>query len=221
MTWDWAYAWEILPILLKALIVTLEASALGFFIAVFLGLAIALARRSPLTWLSVPVGAFAEFIRSTPLLVQLFFLYFVLPQQFGIQMTAFTTGVVGLGLHYATYTAEVYRAGLDAVPRGQWEAAIALDFSPWRTYSNIVLPQAIPPVVPVLGNYLIAIFKDSALLSAITAVELMQQAKILGSRTFQYLEPMTMAGLIYLAISLIAAFFIGRAEQRIKRRYVR
>lgn len=221
MTWDWAYAWEILPILLKALIVTLEASALGFFIAVFLGLAIALARRSPLTWLSVPVGAFAEFIRSTPLLVQLFFLYFVLPQQFGIQMTAFTTGVVGLGLHYATYTAEVYRAGLDAVPRGQWEAAIALDFSPRRTYTNIVLPQAIPPVVPVLGNYLIAIFKDSALLSAITAVELMQQAKILGSRTFQYLEPMTMAGLIYLAISLIAAFFIGRAEQRIKRRYVR
>lgn len=221
MTWDWAYAWEILPLLLNALVTTLEASALGFVIAAFLGLAIALARRSRISWLSIPVGAFAEFIRSTPLLVQLFFLYFVLPQQFGIQMTAFTTGVVGLGLHYATYTAEVYRAGLDAVPRGQWEAAIALDFSPRRTYTNIVLPQAIPPVVPVLGNYLIAIFKDSALLSAITAVELMQQAKILGSRTFQYLEPMTMAGLLYLAISLIAAFFIGRLEWRIKRRYVR
>lgn len=221
MTWDWAYAWEILPLLLNALIVTLEASALGFVIAAFLGLLIALARRSRHSWLSIPVGAFAEFVRSTPLLVQLFFLYFVLPQQFGIQMTAFTTGVVGLGLHYATYTAEVYRAGLDAVPRGQWEAAIALDFSPWRTYTNIVLPQAVPPVVPVLGNYLIAIFKDSALLSAITAVELMQQAKILGSRTFQYLEPMTMAGLIYLAISLISAFFIGRLEHRIRRRYVR
>lgn len=221
MTWDWAYAWEILPLLLNALVTTLQASALGFVIAAFLGLAIALARRSRFSWLSIPVGAFAEFIRSTPLLVQLFFLYFVLPQQFGIQMTAFTTGVVGLGLHYATYTAEVYRAGLDAVPRGQWEAAIALDFSPRRTYTNIVLPQAIPPVVPVLGNYLIAIFKDSALLSAITAVELMQQAKILGSRTFQYLEPMTMAGLLYLAISLIAAFFIGRLEWRIKRRYVR
>jgi polar amino acid transport system permease protein len=211
MIWDWDYALDVLPKLLDALIVTVQAALAGFAIALVLGLMIALARRSGKLWLSVPVGAIAEFIRSTPLLVQLYFLFFVMPG-FGVQTTPFITGVIGLGLHYATYTAEVYRAGLDAVPRGQWEAAWALDFSPLHTFRSIILPQALPPVVPVLGNYLIAIFKDTPLLSAITVLEMMQVAKIEGSETFQYLEPLTIVGLLFLIVSLISAVLIGRLE---------
>jgi polar amino acid transport system permease protein len=218
MIWDWDFTWEVLPRLLDALIVTVQAALIGFAIAVVLGLAIALARRSRFLWLRLPVGAVAEFIRSTPLLVQLYFLYFVLPGV-GIEMTAFTAGVIGLGLHYSTYTAEVYRAGLDGVPRGQWEAALALDFSPLHTYRAIILPQAIPPMVPVLGNYLIAIFKETPLLSAITVLEMMQVAKISGSETFQYLEPLTIVGLLFLIVSLISAVLIRQLEKRLNVRH--
>jgi polar amino acid transport system permease protein len=218
MIWDWDFTWEVLPRLLDALIVTVQAALIGFAIAVVLGLAIALARRSRFWWLRLPVGAVAEFIRSTPLLVQLYFLYFVLPAV-GIEMTAFTAGVLGLGLHYSTYTAEVYRAGLDGVPRGQWEAALALDFSPLHTYRAIILPQAIPPMVPVLGNYLIAIFKETPLLSAITVLEMMQVAKISGSETFQYLEPLTIVGLLFLIVSLISAVLIRQLEKRLNVRH--
>ncbi len=212
MIWDWEFAWTVLPDLLDALIVTVEAALIGFVIAVVLGLLIALARRSDHLWLRLPVAGVAEFIRSTPLLVQLYFLYFVLPG-FGFRMTAFMTGVIGLGLHYSTYTAEVYRAGLDGVPRGQWEAALSLDFSPLHTYRAIILPQAIPPMVPVLGNYLIAIFKETPLLSAITVLEMMQVAKITGSETFQYLEPLTIVGLLFLIVSLISAVGIRQLEK--------
>jgi polar amino acid transport system permease protein len=113
-----------------------------------------------------------EFIRSTPLLIQIFFMFFVLPK-FGIAMPAFLTGVLALGLHYSSYCAEVYRAGLENIPRGQWEAALALNLSPSRTYRDIIIPQAIPPVVPALGNYLVALFKETPLLSAIAVLELM------------------------------------------------
>jgi polar amino acid transport system permease protein len=214
MIWDWNYAFAVAPKLLDALIVTVQAALAGFAIALVLGLLIALARRSRFLWLSLPVAGAAEFIRSTPLLVQLYFLFFVMPG-FGLQMSPFLTGVIGLGLHYATYTAEVYRAGLDAVPRGQWEACVALDFSPFHTLRAIILPQSLPPVIPVLGNYLIAIFKDTPLLSAITVLEMMQVAKIEGSETFQYLEPLTIVGLLFLIVSLISALLIGRLERHL------
>jgi polar amino acid transport system permease protein len=120
-----------------------------------------------------------------------------------------------MGLHYSTYTSEVYRAGLEAIPRGQWEAATALNFSPLRVYSNFIIPQAIPPIVPALGNYLVGMFKDSPLLSAIAVVELMQRAKIIGSETFRYLEPVTLVGLFFIALSLVASALIRRVEWRL------
>src|SRR5690606_29780824 len=107
------------------------------------------------------------------LLIQLYFLYYVLPTT-GIVLSPMVTGVIGLGLHYSSYTAEVYRAGINAVPRGQWEAARSLHLNRWQTYRHVILPQAIPPMIPVLGNYLIAMFKDTPLLSAITIVEMLQ-----------------------------------------------
>src|SRR3546814_20683718 len=111
-----------------------------------------------------PVTGLVEFIRSTPLLIQIYFLYFVFPE-FGIVLPALTAGVLAIGVHYATYCSEVYRAGLENIPRGQWEASIALNLSPYRTFRDIIIPQAIPPIVPALGNYLVALFKSTPLLS--------------------------------------------------------
>src|SRR5690606_6680955 len=149
---DWGYALSIIPVLAQASIVTIEVTILGFIVAAVLGLVLAILRMSPLRIVSVPTGLFIEFIRSTPLLIQIFFLYFVFPE-FGVTLVAFVAGVIALGLHYATYCSEVYRAGLDNVPRGQWEASIALNLSGYHTFRDVIIPQAIPPVVPALGNY--------------------------------------------------------------------
>ena len=214
MTWDWNFALEILPELLRALIVTVEATLAGSAIAMVLGLVLALLRRSRTRLVSFPTVGFIEFVRSTPLLVQLYFLFFVLPN-YGVTLSPFVTGVIVLGLHYATYTSEVYRAGIEGVPRGQWEAARAMNFSRGRTWSSVILPQAIPAVTPALGNYVNAMFKDTPLLSAITVIELLNQAKAIGSQTFRYLEPVTIVGVLFLLVSYATAFLIRRLEVRL------
>jgi polar amino acid transport system permease protein len=219
MLWDWDYALEILPILGKAAIITVEATFLGFVIAASLGLVFAILRMLGPA-IATPVTILVELVRSTPLLIQIFFLYFVLPK-FGVTLDAFTAGVLALGLHYATYCSEVYRAGLENIPRGQWEASTALNLSLVTTFKDIILPQAIPPVVPALGNYLVALFKETPLLSAIAVLELMQTAKILGSETFRYVEPITLVGVIFLSMSLVSAAGIRWVERALNRRIVR
>ncbi|QEX14809.1 ectoine/hydroxyectoine ABC transporter permease subunit EhuD [Hypericibacter terrae] len=220
MFWDWNFTAEILPLLAQASLVTLAATVLGFGIAITLGLAFAIGRMYGPGWLSLPLAGLIEFIRSTPLLIQIFFVYFVFPE-IGITLGAMTAGVLALGVHYATYCSEVYRAGLANVPRGQWEASTALNLSPYHTFRDVIIPQAIPPVVPALGNYLVALFKDTPLLSAIAVLELMQTAKIIGSDNFRYTEPITMVGVIFLLFSLVAAGLIRLVESRLGRRIIR
>jgi polar amino acid transport system permease protein len=215
--WSWEYTWQILPELARAAVITVEATVLGFAIAAVLGLVFAILRMSKNPWIANPVAGFIEFVRGTPVLIQIFFMFYVLPQ-FGITMPALLTGVLALGLHYATYCSEVYRAGLDNIPRGQWEAATALNLTPYRTFKDVIIPQAIPPVAPALGNYFIAMFKETPLLSAIAVVELMQTAKILGSFSFRYLEPITLVGAFFLAMSLIASALNQQVERWLKRR---
>lgn len=212
MSFDFGFALELLPRLGRALGVTLQATIVGMALALGLGLAWAALRRSPSPWLARPVSWGVEFVRSTPLLVQLYFLYYVLPAA-GFAASPLLTGLLALGLHYSAYTAEVYRAGIDAVPRGQWEAAAALGFGRWHTWRAVILPQALPPIVPVLGNYLIAMLKDTPILAAITVVELLQTAKLIGAETFRYLEPLTLVGLIFLVLSLVAAQGVRRVER--------
>jgi len=215
---DWRYAWDTLPALGAALVVTLQATAGGMAIALVLGLALALARRSQRAWIAWPAGATIEFVRSTPLLVQIYFLFYVLPEA-GLRASPLVTGVLALGVHYAAYCAEVYRAGLESVPRGQWEAAAALNLGRFRTLAAVIVPQAIPPVVPALGNYLVAMFKDTPLLSAITVVELLQTAKLVGAERFRYVEPLTLVGILFLVLSLVSAAGIGWVERRLQSRH--
>ncbi|MGB8621296.1 MAG: ectoine/hydroxyectoine ABC transporter permease subunit EhuD [Paracoccaceae bacterium] len=211
---EWAFATSILPILLRGMVITIEATVLGFFIALILGLILAVLKGAPARIISWPAAAITEFIRDTPLLVQLFFLYYVLPE-YGIVLPAFLTGALALGVQYSAYTSEVYRAGLEAITRGQKEAARALNLSSTRTFTHIVLPQAVPRIIPAMGNYLVSIMKDVPVLSVVTVLEMLNVAKIIGDRTFNYLLPLSMVGGLYLVLTLMASAGVRFLDTRL------
>ncbi|GAA0835971.1 MAG: ectoine/hydroxyectoine ABC transporter permease subunit EhuD [Marinomonas sp.] len=213
LTWDWAFVWQVLPMILSAAKVTLLATLLGSLLAVTVGLIFALLRRGPSKLIRIVVYWLMEFIRSTPLLIQIFFLYYVMPE-FGISMSPLVTGVIALGVHYGAYLSEVFRSGIEGVDKGQWEASRALNLTTLDTYKDIILPQAIRPMIPATGNYIIAMFKETPQLSAITLLEMLQVAKIIGSENFRYLEPFTLVGVLYLCFSLLAAYSIHHIERR-------
>lgn len=211
--WSWTFAWNILPEILQAIQTTIMATLAGFALALIGGLVFAFGRRSKNRVISWSSAGIIEFVRSTPLLVQLYFIFYGLPAV-GISLGPFTSGVLGLGIHYSSYLSEVYRSGIDAVPRGQWEAACALNFSKSQTWMRIILPQAIRPVIPVLGNYLIVMFKETPILSAITLVEMLLTAKIIGSESFRYLEAFTLVGILFFLLSYGSSLLIKRLEMR-------
>lgn len=213
MIWNWDYAWQVLPAILQGLLVTLEATVLGSLLAYVLGLVLALLRRSRIWIVSTVTWLIIEFIRSTPLLVQLFFWFFVLPQA-GVTLSPLVAGVLGLGLHYATYTAEVYRAGIDGVPKGQWEAARALSLPQSRTWTAVILPQAIPRVLPALGNYTISMLKETPLLLAIGVLDIAGSAFEVASLNFRYVEPLTIAGVLFLLLSYPSSLLVRYLERR-------
>lgn len=215
MTWDMEFALEILPRILRAIPTTLIITLLAFGLSLALGLLFAMIRQAGPLWLRVPLRGITEFIRSTPILVQLFFVFFALPIMVpAFAFSAFRTGVIVLGIHYATYTSEVYRAGIESVPDGQWEASRALNFSMRNTWQRIVLPQAIPPIVPAMGNYLISMFKDTPQLLAIGVAEILATADAIGRRSFRQLEAFTIAALIFLVLSYASALLVRQAERR-------
>ncbi|MFI1622321.1 ectoine/hydroxyectoine ABC transporter permease subunit EhuD [Streptomyces lydicus] len=205
-----------MPDILKGLWITVQATFYGSLVAFVLGLVWALLLRSPSRWVTWPVSIVVEFIRNTPLLVQLFFLFFVLPG-WGLTFAPLTTGVIGLGLHYSTYTSEVYRAGIDGVPPGQWEAATALNLPRRRTWTAVILPQAFRRVVPALGNYVIAMFKDTPLLAGITVADMLFQANSISATTFDYLEPITVVGILFVVISYPTSLLLRALERRLVR----
>lgn len=214
--WRWDFTFEILPRLLLATLNTLMAAGIGYAIALVLGLVFVLAQRTPYWVLTRTVRELVEFIRSTPLVLQIFFVFYVGPQ-FGIRLSPWTSGMIAIGLHYAAYLSEVYRGGIESVPKGQWEASKALNLSIRRTYSRIVIPQALPAALPGMGNYLVGIFKDTPMLSVIGVAELMHTANALGSETYRFLEPYTLVGVIFLMISLPTAAGLRAFEAWVRR----
>lgn len=216
MAWRWDFAFEILPQLLWGAVYTLMAAGIGYLIAVFIGLIFMIGQRTPYYILNKITREVVEFFRSTPLLVQLFFVFYVAPQ-FGIKFSAWNAAMLTIGLHYGTYLSEVYRGAIEAVPKQQWEACKALNLSIFRTYGRIILPQALPVALPGMGNYLVGIIKDTPMLATIGVVELMQSANTVGSLTYRFLEPYTMVGVIFLIISLPTAFGLRRLESMVSR----
>jgi polar amino acid transport system permease protein len=213
MTWDWNFTLDILPSLLRGLRLTLIITFSAFGISLVLGLIVSVFRYLKIPILSQILSFYVSFVRGTPLLVQAYFAFFVLPY-YGITLDAVPTAIIVLGINYSAYLAEVFRSGIEQLPKGQWEASRALSLSARRTWIRVVIPQAVRPIIPVLGNYLIQMFKDSAILSAITVLELLGTSLQIGSRTFRYLEPITLVGLLFLAVSVPSSLFVRRLEKK-------
>ncbi|WP_277209393.1 ectoine/hydroxyectoine ABC transporter permease subunit EhuD [Isoptericola croceus] len=208
--WSWETAWDVLPDLLNGLQITVLATVVGMVIASILGLVIALAMRARSRWITMPLRFVSDFIRMTPLLVQLVFVNLLF-----VQVPSLAIGCIVLGIHYATYMSEVYRAGIESVPKGQWEAATALNMAPGRTWRAVILPQAIRNTLPGLGNYAISMFKETPFLFAISVVEMFSEAQSYGANTFSYIEPLTMVGLLFLIVSYPTSLLVRRMEIRL------
>ncbi|TDG06592.1 ectoine/hydroxyectoine ABC transporter permease subunit EhuD [Paraburkholderia guartelaensis] len=202
-----------LPDLLKGALTSIELTFSILALSLPFGLLLAIARLSRARLPRAIASVYIEVIRGTPALLQLFYIYFVLPS-FGIRFAPFTAGVIGLSINYSAYLAEVYRAGIEAVPKSQTQAAKALGMSGRQTLRLIVLPQAIRIVVPPLGNYAISLFKDTSLVSIVTVKELMFTGQIISSTNFQYVTIFTLVGALYLAFSWPSALVVHWLERK-------
>ena len=210
---------EVFPLLLKGVGTTIWVTLVGWGLAASVGFPLLLLRRSrfrPLGWI---VSGFIEFVRSTPILVQIYFYFYVLPSA-GVVLDPISTGLLALTIHYGCYMSEAYRSGLEAIHPGQWDAVTALGFSKLDVYRHVILPQMVPPLIPALGNFLILMIKDSPLLASIGVVEMMYYATGYSMDTFRYLEPITIVGLIFLALSLASASAIRFLEARVGRKWL-
>ncbi|GAB3841600.1 ectoine/hydroxyectoine ABC transporter permease subunit EhuD [Nesterenkonia populi] len=209
--WDWEFAFEAFPEMFMAFLeVTVLVTVVGTLIAAVLGLVIAIlimVLPRPLAWV---VRWAANFIRMTPIVVQLIFVFWAF-----LWMEPLTIGIIVFGVHYATYMSEVYRAGIESVPKGQWEATTALSMSAVRTWRKVVIPQALRSTVPSLGNYAISMFKDTPFLLVIGVAEMVTVAGEIGAPTFRYTEVYTIAGLLFLAASYPTAVLVNRLEKRL------
>lgn len=202
-----------LPIFGKAALTTVEISVLSMLLAVFFGLVLALMKIYGPRWVSLPVSWFIEVIRGTPLLIQLFFIYYTLPV-IGITFDPILAAVLGLGINYAAYEAENYRAGLFSVPRGQMEAALSLGMGRRQALKHIILPQAIRLVIPPVTNDFISLLKDSSLVSVITMIELTKVYLQLSSTYYDYIGTGIIVAAIYLLLGLPFVRLSKWAEER-------
>ncbi|QIL72164.1 ectoine/hydroxyectoine ABC transporter permease subunit EhuD [Diaphorobacter sp. HDW4B] len=207
------HASDFLPILLKGAVVTVQVTVLAFLLSSVLGLVLALGKLSPIKAVSMVSSTIINVIRGLPIIVQLFYIYFVLPD-FGIQLSAFQAGVIGLGIAYSAYQAENFRAGIEAVDPGQREAALAMGMRPAMLMRRVILPQAFRIALPPYGNTLVMMLKDSSLVSTITVAEMTRAGQLIASSTFQNMTVYTLVALLYLAMSLPLVGMLRRIEKR-------
>ena len=191
---------------------TVKVAIGALVFALVFGLVIALLRLSRWRWLRVPAIAYIEFFRGTPLLVQLFVIYFGLPDA-DIEPTPFQAAIIGMGLNGAAYLAEIYRAGIEAIHRGQMEAALSLGMTPARAMQYIILPQAVRTMLPPITSFGIVMLKDTAVISVIAAPEIMFYARNLVTETLQSAVVYSMAGAIYLCMTIPMARLVARLER--------
>ncbi|CAN7517520.1 ectoine/hydroxyectoine ABC transporter permease subunit EhuD [Variovorax sp. LjRoot175] len=208
------HARDFLPILLQGAVVTVQVTVLSFLLSSVLGLALALMKLSPVRALSWTGTAVINLIRGLPIIVQLFYIYFVLPE-FGVQLTAFQAGVIGLGIAYSAYQAENFRGGIEAVDAGQREAAQAMGMRSAMIMRRVILPQAFHIALPPYGNTLVMMLKDSSLVSTITVAEMTRAGQLIASSTFQNMTVYTLVALLYLIMSLPLVYGLRRLERRL------
>lgn len=217
LTFNWSLLEELVPSLLEGLKTTILVTFAGTALAMILGLVLILIRLARIPVVSAVATWVSYVIRGTPLLIQLYFLFFVLPN-YGIVMTPLTTGIVALGLYYGVLASEIYRAGIENIPRGQWEASLSLSVPlPWM-WRRVILPQAVRSVIPMLGNLLVVMFKDSALLSAIAVSEVLSAARQVAQDNYSFVEPYTAVGIVFFIVSYASVLGIRKLEIWSKKR---
>ena len=211
---DWSVVVNNAGLILGALGMTFKVSIVAEVVALILGLVVALARVQPLKIVSAPAVAFVELFRSVPLLVLLIWIYYGLPIVANIDITPFTAGVAGLGLLYGANLAEVFRSGLQAVPRGQREAAMTLGFSRPHTALLVTIPQAVRIVTPALANSYVGMMKDATLVSVVGLVEIMRMAQTVVAESFRPFEVYSFVALIYLVLTIALGRVVDYLEHR-------
>lgn len=202
---------EYFPILLEGMWLTVAVTVLSLIFATVLGLLWALLRTSGNPVLAGSTRVFVEFIRGIPILIVLFYIYFVFPE-IGLDLTAFQAGVMGLALTYSCYIGETFRAGIEAVDRGQIEAAKSIGMKRPLMMRRVILPQAFKVVLPPYTNNLVMLLKDSSQVSVISVAELTMQGKMLASSTFDNMTIFTLVALLYLCLTLPLNFVMRRVE---------
>jgi polar amino acid transport system permease protein len=215
--WDWNYAISIIPALLNGLLVTIWVTIAATSIGLIGGLLLAIMAASRVPGVSHFARGYVVVFRNSPFLVQLYLIFFALPE-IGIVLSPQVSGILGLGLFISAYMAEVFRGGIESVPTGQWEASTAMNLSRFDTWVRVVLPQAIPPVIPMLGNYANLAFKLSAYVAVIGVIELFGTALRLGEQSYRYLEAFTMVGVLYLIISVAVTVLLRQLERSNERK---
>jgi polar amino acid transport system permease protein len=204
------------PFILGGVGVTVLVCVLSIFFATIIALLGAVARLSANPYIYGVASLYVSLVRGTPLLVQIFFVYFALPQ-LGVVLDAIPAGVLALSFNYGAYMTEIFRAGIQAVPRGQREAASALGMPEQLLMRRVVLPQAVRIVIPAIGNEFIAMIKDSSLVSIIAVQELLWRARRVGTQNFRTLESFLIAALVYWVLTIIFSIFQERLERRMAR----
>jgi polar amino acid transport system permease protein len=210
-------ATEFLPILLQGVGLTILVTIGSLVLSTILGLVWALMRVSGLRALSLLSGGLINVIRGIPIIVLLFYLYFVMPD-FGIALTALQAAILGLGIAYSAYQAENFRAGIEAIDKGQIEAAQTIGMGWWLTMRRVILPQAVRIVLPPYGNIMIMLLKDSSQASTITVAELALQGKLIASSTFKNTSVFTLVALMYLTMSIPLILLVRHFENKANKR---
>jgi polar amino acid transport system permease protein len=206
---------EFLPILMHGVALTIIVTLGSLILSTLLGLVWALMRVSgiaPLSWAS---AAIINLIRGIPIIVLLFYLYFVMPD-LGVTLTALQAAIIGLGIAYSAYQAENFRAGIEAIDRGQIEAAQAIGMGWGLTMRRVVLPQAVRIVLPPYGNTMIMMLKDSSQASTITVAELALKGSLIASSTFKYTTVFSLVAALYLVMSIPLILLVGWLERRMQ-----
>ena len=204
---------EYLPILLQGVGLTIIVTIGSLILSTALGLVWALMRVSGIKTLDWTAKIIVNFIRGVPIIVQLFYIYFVLPDM-GIALSALQAAIIGLGIAYSAYQSENFRAGIEAIDHGQIEAAQSIGMGWWMVMRRVILPQAIRIVLPPYGNIMIMMLKDSSQASTITVAELAMQGKLIASATFKNTSVFTMVAILYLCMSLPLMYLVSWLEKR-------
>jgi His/Glu/Gln/Arg/opine family amino acid ABC transporter permease subunit len=214
MSFSWLAIWQGLPYLLQGAVLTIGISAAAMLLALVLGMAAALVSQLPWRMARGLIRAYVEVFRNTPLLIQIFIVYFGLPQ-LGLKLSPFLSGLSALTLYTAAYNTEIFRAGLEAVPKGQHEAARSTGLSPLQEAVHVIIPQAIRISFPALGNNLVSLVKNSSLVSIIGMVELMFVANDISFNNFRSFEIYGAAAVLYVILVLTLTKILNLTESRL------